>query len=153
MKRFVFVVGALVISGFAVSAPDAAVDVVKYRQTIMGDLGKHMRASGMIAKGLISRPGNLVGHAEAIHNGAVGLVDLFPAGTGPADLPKDAKTGAKAEIWTDHDKFAAAAKAFEDESAKLVEVAKTGDLAAFQAQSTKVGDACGGCHDPFKAKD
>lgn len=156
MKRVVFVVGALVISGWAAYAADAPLDLVKYRQTIMGDMGKHMRASGMIAKGLVSRPGDLVGHAEAIHAGSVGLVDLFPAGSGPNDLPKDVKdahTGAKAEIWTDHDKFAADAKTFEEATAKLVDVAKTGDLAAYTAQSKVVGDACGACHDSFKAKD
>lgn len=150
MNRSWIVVMIALAGSFAAYAADAPESVVKYRQTVMSEVGKHMRASTMIAKGEITtRPNDLVGHAVAIHDASIGFVELFPAGTGPDKV----KTEAKAEIWTDAAKFAAAARSFQDETGKLVDIAKAGDLAGYTAQIAKVGDTCGACHDPFKVKD
>ena len=60
------------------------------------------------------------------------------------------KTDAKPDIWKDWDKFVAAAKALERESAKLAVVAKSGGKADIAAQVKAVGKSCGGCHKPFR---
>jgi cytochrome c556 len=104
----------------------------------------------MIVKGEMDRPADLPGHAAAMHAVAVDMVALFPPGTGP-DAVKDTK--AKAEVWSKRQDFEAAAKRYLDESAKLVEVAKGGDAAAFATQFGAVGKSCGGCHDTFRVKD
>ena len=56
------------------------------------------------------------------------------------------------EIWQDKAKFEAAAKALQTATGELVSLAESGDLAAVGAQLQKVGQACGGCHKPFRKK-
>lgn len=133
------------------AAPTSAdpAKVVAYRQLQMEAAGKHMKATTMILKGEVARPGDLPGHAAALHATAVGLADLFPAGTDSAKV----KTEAKAEIWSQPDKFKQAAAAFELETQKLVDVSKSGDTAAYQQQFGAVGKSCGACHDGFRVKD
>ena len=41
-------------------------------------------------------------------------------------------------------------KAFETETAKLAEVAKSGDPAAIGPQLKATGKSCGGCHESFR---
>ena len=74
----------------------------------------------------------------------------FPAGSGPAP---GLKTAAKAEIWAQPDKFAAARDAFVAEAAKFQVIAKSGDAAAIRAEVPKLGATCGGCHDHFREKE
>jgi cytochrome c556 len=77
------------------------------------------------------------------------LAGIFPEGTSQLD---SANTRARPEIWDDFSKFEAAAKALEVESAKMVEVAASGDLGAIGGQLQNMGKACGGCHKPFRQK-
>ena len=132
-----------------VSAADEAENVIKYRQKVMGAIGGHMGAIAGIAKGEVSFVDDLSGHAHAINEMSQNLARLFPAGTGP-DV---AKTRALPAIWEQTDKWNAAVKALQDESAKLIEVAKGGDMAAIGAQVGALGkNGCGGCHKPFRAE-
>ena len=123
--------------------------VVAYRKAEMSIIAKHMKTASLIASGDIGRPQDLLRHAEGLHAESMDLLALFPEGTGPDKI----KTEAKAEIWSKHADFEAAVTKLQTESAKLVEVAKTGDLDASKAQLDKVGDSCGSCHDAFKLKD
>lgn len=122
---------------------------VEYRMNLMESLAKHSKASWMIARGQVARPGDLVAHATAMHDASKIFGELFPADTGPDKV----KTEAKPEVWKNADKFAAANKAFEAETAKLVEAAKKGDLDAYRAQLKAVGGQCGDCHDAFRVED
>jgi cytochrome c556 len=121
--------------------------VVAYRELVMSSMSKHMKMAGMIAKGEVARPGDLVAHAKALHAAAAGMVELFPEGTGPDKV----KTEATAAVWADPAKFAAAVAAYEAETAALVTLAEAGDVAGAGAQLQKVGATCGGCHETFKA--
>jgi len=89
----------------------------------------------------------IAGQAAIIEGLAQKIPTWFPAGTG---AESGVKTRAKAEIWADLPSFAAAAKNLESQSASLQAVAKTGDLAAIQAQAKAVGGACGACHMKFR---
>lgn len=140
----------LLVGPVALSAPPSPALIVKYRVATMKASGQHLTAVGMIAKGESDRTQDLVMHATALHELARTLGSLFPTGSGPAP---GLTTEAKPEIWTQADKFATAVKAFETETAKLVEVAKGGDLAATKTQWGAVGGACGDCHDVFKVED
>ena len=140
---------ALVGTAAAVSAADEPANIIKYRQKVMGAIGGHMGSIAGIAKGEVSFKDDLAGHAHAINEMSKNMARLFPAGTGP-----DAeKTRALPAIWEQPAKFEAAVKALQDESAKLIEVAKGGDMAAIGAQVGALGkNGCGGCHKPFRAE-
>jgi cytochrome c556 len=74
--------------------------------------------------------------------------EVFP------EISKDGNTKAKPEIWTDKDGFDKAMKAFGDSSAALAALVKTDQTNsdAFKAAAGKVGQACKGCHDNYRAK-
>ena len=131
------------------AAPADPARLIEYRKTLMEAAGKHMKATNLVLSGAVPRPQDLQGHAEALHHLSVGFAEMFPAGTEPGKQ----KTEAKSEIWSKADAFKAAAAAYESETGKLVDVSKTGDLAAFKAQFDAVGKSCKTCHDGFRAKD
>lgn len=140
---------ALVIAAPALSGDPPKHPVVTYRHNVMEAMGKHMRLSSMIVKGEVDRKGDLVGHAEAMHNLSKGFTDLFPADTAPSKV----KTDSKPEIWKKWDDFKALNDKFIGETEKLVEVAKGGDMVAYKAQFEAVGQVCGDCHDGFRVED
>lgn len=130
----------------AVEAADEPANVIKYRQTIMQSHGAHLRPIVMVIKGEVSYTGHIAAHARAAHAVSLMLDDVFPDGTDVGD------TRARPEIWQDKAQFAAAVKALQTATGELVSVAESGDLAAVGAQLKKVGQACGGCHKPFRKK-
>ena len=113
------------------------------REHFFEDLGGHMKAVGKFSKSEDALSPDVVAHAKAIAEASQHLPQQFPAGSGPES---GAKTDAKPEIWSDAAGFAAAAKALQDESAKLVALAEGGDTAGVKAQAGAVGQSCGGCH-------
>ena len=88
--------------------------------------------------------------AQKVKTHAADLPHWFPPGSG-------AETGLKVEtkpdIWSDPKGFAAAAARLRDESAKLAQIAATGDMAATKAQFGATGQACKNCHDKFRVPD
>lgn len=149
--RRLFVFAALLVAPTALSAPPTPDLVVKYRHNIMSGLGAHMASLSMIVKGETDRTGDALFHATAVQALAATTGALFPAGTGPGVAGFE--TDAKAEIWSQADVFATKVKAFETESAKLVEAAKGTDPAALKTALGAVGRTCGDCHDTFKVDD
>lgn len=61
-------------------------------------------------------------------------------------------TDARAEIWSQADKFKAAMDKAGQEIANLAKAARSGDEAAMKAAAGAVGKTCGGCHDDFRKK-
>ena len=102
-------------------------------------------ATGIVAEiaGFVAR------HRGSIAEASQHLPQQFPAGSGPES---GAKTDAKPEIWSDAAGFAAAAKALQDESAKLVALVDAGDAAGARTQAGAVGQSCGGCHQKYRVK-
>ena len=74
----------------------------------------------------------------------------------PALFPDNSKTGgdtaAKPEIWENMDDFKAKAEKMQAETAKLLQVAQTGDATALKAQVGETGKACKACHDNYRNK-
>ncbi len=87
--------------------------------------------------------------ARQIVTAAGQMPGWFPADSGPAP---GLKTGAKAEIWAQPEKFAAARDAFVAEASHFQAIAKAGDAVAIRAEVPKLGATCGGCHDTFREK-
>ena len=138
-------------SGPAWSAEDDPEHVVRYRQMVLGAMGRHMGAIAMVAKGESSRAGDVVVHATAMHESAAMLAELFPASTHPSKVQR--KTEALPTIWDKPDDFKAALKRYEEATAALVEAAKSNDVAKIQEAFKGVGGSCGNCHDTFRVDD
>ena len=128
----------------ATLAADEPANVIKYRQAVMGSNGTHITAIFAVLKGEVSFSDHIAAHAAAMHGMSKLIPDMFPPGSG------EGETRAKPEIWQDWAKFEAASKALQTTTAKLVEAAESGDMAAIGAAAGAVGDACGGCHKPFR---
>lgn len=123
-------------------------DAIKYRQSALFVMGQHFGRIGAVVKG--ERPFD---KAEVANNAAIVEEmsklpwDGFVAGTDKG------KTQAKPEIWTEAAKFKSRHEKLEQETAKLAQVAKGGDLDAIKAQFGETGKACKACHDDFRKKD
>ncbi len=144
IAAFVLGVGA----GAAPQPADKPENIVKYRLAVQQSLGRIMGAMGDVVKGKVSFASRLPDQALALNLSTKGLVEMFPAGTGADRL----KTRARPEIWRDWDTFRATAEKLVAETAKLVEVSKSGGFEAFKAQYKAVGKVCSACHKPFRAK-
>ena len=142
---------AVCVLGSAVAAwgaNDDMANIIKYRQGLMKANAEHARDIGMILKGEVPFDArHIMEHAEAINAMSKLIIQCFPKGSGSAA----GKTRAKDDIWTHWDKFMADAVALQTESAKLVEITKTGNMSEITTQMAIVGNnSCGDCHDDFR---
>jgi len=132
-------------------AADEPANIIKYRQSFMKANGAHISMLAAMAKGEVSWTDELVGHAHALHEQSQNALRLFPEGSGKGDT--EVESAALPVIWEKWSEFEQAAKNFETESAKMVEVAEGGDMAAIGQQLGALGkNACGGCHETFREK-
>lgn len=120
--------------------PEQMVDA---RQSRMG------RSGGILArlKQTVDSHGDLTAFAPQIqwlNQWADEMPTLFPAGTDVAG------TDARAEIWSDHAGFTAAAARFKTAAQGLTAPAAANDHAAFLTAWTAFRATCGGCHDSYK---
>lgn len=143
---------AATLGATAAFAADEPANVIKYRQAFMKANGAHITMIAAVVKGEISWTDELAGHAHAMHEQSKHLLRLFPEGTAKGDT--EVKSAALPVIWEKWSDFEAAAKTFEEESGKLVEVIDGGgDQAAIGAQLGALGkNGCSGCHDTFREK-
>jgi cytochrome c556 len=149
MRSFAF--AALFLAGAVVTVSALAQfqkpeDAVKYRQSAMALIGNHF---GRIYGQLKADKPNV----QAIQSSAALVETLstlpFEAFVADSTLPN---SKAKPEIWTDQEKFKAAAQKMQAAVAKLNTAAKGGDVAAIKAAFGDAGGTCKGCHDDFRAK-
>ncbi|MCH7486660.1 MAG: cytochrome c [Proteobacteria bacterium] len=151
MKISILTVATVLVLGLGAQAQavDEPENVIKYRQSVMKAIGGHTGAIVGVVKGEVSYVDHVAAHARGINEMSKLLAGLFPEGTSQFEFPN---TRALPEIWDDFSKFEAAAKALEVESAKMVEVAASGDLGAIGGQLQNLGKACGSCHKSFRQK-
>lgn len=149
--RACWLAGALIALATIATAPPASpADQIATRIAGLRELGAAMKA---IKDGIAPPEVQTIlvqQAARQIVNGSSQMPGWFPTGSGPAP---GLKTAAKAEIWAQPDKFAAARDAFVAEAAKFQAVARTGDAVAIRAEVPKLGATCGGCHDQFREKE
>jgi cytochrome c556 len=139
----VTVVGLLAGSAFAQFAKTE--DAVKYRQSVMFLVGQHFSRMGTVVKG--EQPFN----KEAFEKNAVLVESLYPLTLQAFMTPgSDKGSGMKADALTQKDKFTQMHNTTEAELAKLVAVAKGGDLNAIKPQFGAAGASCKACHDAYK---
>lgn len=132
----------------AARSADDAPSLVKYRQSCMKSMTAHMSAVSLVVKKKVTRRTDLAAHAEAIHALSADLPGLFPKGTDPSKVT----TAALPAVWSQAEKFAAAARTLERESGRFAELARKGDASGFDAQFANVSDACNACHKTFRER-
>ena len=137
---------ALTMGATTISAQDMG-KVIEYRRTLMKADGAHASEILLILKRQVPfGTAHIVAHAEALHTMSKLYNDIVPPGSGP----EAGDTNALPAIWQEMDEWKKYSAELEAASAKLVEVAKTGDKKAIADQVGVVGKACGGCHEDFR---
>jgi cytochrome c556 len=138
---------ALVVGASAdVTAEPAAEDAFKYRQSIMTAMKGHVGAVSMMVRGLAGDPGHLSQHAAALSALGAELRSVFQEGSMVED------SDALPVIWQEPEEFAKALARAEAATAALGDAAATGDMQQIGAAFHKVGQACKGCHEHFRAE-
>jgi cytochrome c556 len=134
--------------GVAIAQSPAA--AIEQRQAAMKQNGGAMKALVPIARG--DAPWNQTTAIQALDTlkkVGDGTPALFPRGSGPE---AGVKTAALPAIWEKWAEFQAAAKAQSDAADNLLKLARANDEAGFKAGFAAMGRSCGGCHEPFRAK-
>lgn len=122
-------------------------DSIKYRRSAMYLVGANFGPLAAMAQG--KRPYDK--DAAIKHANIVAFVSKLPLeGFVPGTDTGDTK--AKPEIWQDQEDFRAKMDKMNQETAKLGQVAQTGDFEALKAQVGETGKTCKSCHDKFKSK-
>ena len=125
----------------------APAEALKERSAVMKSFGGANRALAPLATGQSVPAAAVLEAATAMHDGAVKLVHLFPAGSSMTDLPKSESLPV---IWSDSEGFAAALAKFEAASKGLQEAAEGGDSAVIAAAFAELRPTCGGCHQTYR---
>jgi len=148
MKKLILAaaaVGSLVASLPAAAQFAKPEDAIKYRKAAFTVMAAHFGRVGAMANGRVPFDAKAVAeNAELATMMSKLPYAAFGEGTDKGD------TKAKPEIWTEGDKFRAAAAKMQEEMAKLNAAAKTGNQDAIKAAFGPVGQACKGCHDNFR---
>ncbi len=120
-------------------------DAIKYRQATFTVMASHFGRLGAMVQGKVPFDAKVAQENADL----VATLSLLPfKAFGPnTDL---GETDAKPEVWSQVDKFQAAAKTMQDNAAKLNAAAKTGDLAQIKAAFGATGKSCKACHDNYR---
>jgi cytochrome c556 len=136
--------------GAATALPAAAQfakpeDAIKYRKGAMTVMGAHFGRVAAMANGRVPFDAKVAAeNAEiAVMMSKLPFVAFVP-GTDKGE------TRAEPKIWTETDKFNAAATKMQEEMAKLNVAAKGGNLDAIKAAAGETGKSCKACHDSYR---
>ena len=148
MKKLAIASLALAVVSAGAIAQTKPEDAIKLRQSAMKLIGYNFASLGAMVND--KKPYNkdeAIRNANRIEALSGHPWEFFGPGT-----DKGADHKARPEVWKEHAKFEAAGKKMETESAKLAQVARTGDQAALKAQFGTTAGTCKACHDDFREK-
>ena len=121
-------------------------DAVKYRQSAMFVMSNHFGRMGAMVQGKVPFDA-----AQAAANAeVVSTMSRLPFAGFVYGTSSTQKGGAAANIWTERAKFDDGAKKMQEEVAKLLVAARSGNADQIKAAFGPVGQACKGCHDNFR---
>jgi len=149
LSRSLLMAGAALL-GAATALPAAAQfakpeDAIKYRKSALFVMGQHFGRVAAMANGKIPFDAKAAADNAEIATAMSKLPYVaFIEGTDKGD------TKAEPKIWTEMDKFKAAASKMQEEMAKLNVVAKGGNIDAIKAQVGETGKSCKACHDNYR---
>ena len=152
MKRLypTLLLSGVALLGAAVSLPAAAQfakpeDAIKYRKSAFTVMATHFGRVAAMANGRIPFDAK----AAADNAEIATIVSKLPF-AGFVDGSDKGDTKAEPKIWTEKDKFNAAATTMQEAMAKLNVAAKGGSQDAIMAAAGDVGKACKACHDSYR---
>lgn len=146
-KIAIAVLGIAGILPFPSQAQMKPEEAIKLRQSAMKLIGYNFGSIGaMVNDKKPYSKDEAIRNANRIDALSTQPFEFFIAGS------EKGETKAKAEIWKDTDKFKGTAEKFQAEAAKLVQTARTGDMAAIKTQFGATAQACKACHDDFREK-
>jgi cytochrome c556 len=152
MKRLLpsMLMAAAALAGFATALPAAAQfakpeDAIKYRKAAFTVMARHFGVVAGMAGGRIPFDAK----AAADNAEIATMMSKLPY-AGFVDGTDKGDTKAEPKIWTERDKFNAAATKMQEEMAKLNVAAKGGNLDAIKAAVGETGKACKACHDTYR---
>ena len=148
MNRSILVAAA--VAGLAAALPAAAQfakpeDAVKYRKAAFTVMASHFGRVAAMANGRVPFDARL-----AAENAEIATTMSRLPFAGFIDGTDKGDTKAKPEIWTEQDKFKAAASKMQDAMEKLNVAAKAGNVDTLKTAAGAVGQACKGCHDSYR---
>ena len=120
--------------------------IIKYRQNVMKSVSGHMGAIVDILKNGLPLEEHIVDHARSMLQISRMTLSMFPEGSGKG------RTKSKQVIWEKWSEFESAARDFERESSKLIDVAQSSDMEALSKQVRATGKTCSGCHRNFRKR-
>lgn len=148
MNRFLS--SALLVAAVTVSLPAAAQfakpeDAIKYRKAAMTMMNTHVGRLFGMANGKIPFDAKV-----AVENADIAAAVSKWQFAGFVDGSDLGETRALPKIWSEMDKFKAAAMKSNEDIAKLDAAAKTGSLDAIKSAVGAVGQSCKACHDTYR---
>jgi len=152
MKRLSrsLLMAAAALLGAATALPAAAQfakpeDAIKYRKSGMFMMGQHFARVAAMANGRIPFDAKAAAENAEVATAMSKLPYAgFIEGTDKGD------TKAEPKIWSEMDKFKAAATKMQEEMVKLNVAAKSGNLDAIKAAVGDTGKSCKACHDNYR---
>ena len=137
----------LVACGPAAAQFKSADDAIEYRQGAMVLMGNHFSRIGAMANAKVPYDAKAAQvNADLVATLAKLPWSAFIEGSGSGD------TNAKPEVWSQADRFKAAAQKLEDATVKLAATAHTGKPEDLKTAFGVAADTCRGCHDDFRKK-
>ena len=138
------------IAGAGVAMPAAAQfakpeDAIKYRKAAFTVMATHFGRVAAMANGRIPFDAK-----AAADNAEIATIASKLPYAGFVDGTDKGETRAEPKIWTEMDKFKAAASKMQDEMAKLNVAAKSGNLDAIKVAVGETGKSCKACHDVYR---
>ena len=120
-------------------------DAIKYRKAAFTVMARHFGIVAGMANGRIPFDAKAVAENAEIAT----IVSKLPY-AGFVDGTDKGDTKAEPKIWSEKDKFNAAATTMQEAMAKLNVAAKGGNQDAVKAAAGDVGKACKACHDSYR---
>jgi cytochrome c556 len=120
-------------------------DAIRYRKAAFTLMGTHFGRVAAMANGRIPFDAK----AAADNAELAFIVSKLPY-AGFVEGSDQGQTNALPKIWTEQDKFRAAAAKMQEEMAKLNVAAKSGNLESIKAAVGATGGSCKACHDSYR---
>jgi len=141
---------AAAVAALATALPAAAQfakpeDAIRYRRAAFTVMSAHFGRVAAMANGRIPFDAK-----AAADNAEVATIMSKLPYAGFVEGSDKGDTKAEPKIWTEMDKFRAAAAKMQEEMAKLNVVAKAGNIDQIKAQVGETGKACKACHDNYR---
>jgi cytochrome c556 len=151
IKGFRLGAGVVAILGIVgVAYAQMAPAQISTRQEAMKGQGGAARTLTQMVRG--EQPWNQQAAVTAlttINTTAKNIPDLFKENVA---APAGVKNDALPAIWANKADFDAKAKALEEASGKVLQLAQAGNEAEVKAQFPTIGRSCGGCHETYRVK-